>query len=82
VLVAFAVTGLLMQDGVWITAAAAIPAGTLSTGSFRDLMHATQFCKCKSSPSGTAFIAFVFVKFIGLSARAPAKGPFPAPLAP
>jgi len=26
-LVAFAVTGLLMQDGVWITAAAAIPAG-------------------------------------------------------
>src|SRR5207245_1120334 len=26
-LVAFAVTGLLMQDGVWLTAAAAIPAG-------------------------------------------------------
>jgi uncharacterized membrane protein YfcA len=28
-LVAFAVTGLLMQDGVWITAVAAIPAGLL-----------------------------------------------------
>jgi len=29
-LIAFAVTGLLMQDGVWITAAAAIPAGLLA----------------------------------------------------
>src|SRR6266568_3875468 len=29
-LVAFAVTGLLMQDGVWVTAAAAIPAGLLA----------------------------------------------------
>lgn len=29
-LVAFAVTGLLMQDGVWITAAAAIPAGLVA----------------------------------------------------
>jgi uncharacterized membrane protein YfcA len=29
-LVAFAVTGLLMQDGVWIAAAAAIPAGLLA----------------------------------------------------
>src|SRR6266852_545493 len=29
-LVAFAVTGLLMQDGVWLTAAAAIPAGLLA----------------------------------------------------
>jgi len=29
-LVAFAVTGLLMQDGVWITAAAAIPAGLIA----------------------------------------------------
>jgi hypothetical protein len=29
-LIAFAATGLLMQDGVWITAAAAIPAGLVA----------------------------------------------------
>jgi len=29
-LIAFAVTGLLTQDGVWLTAAAAIPAGLLA----------------------------------------------------
>jgi len=34
-LVAFAVTGLLMQDGVWLTAAAAIPAGYLRSTSRR-----------------------------------------------